>query len=136
MQIILKQQSTFLKQAPIYVPPKKMLFKAPIGRLWKDFSAKKKKTQKTKITVRRQKDGCAPFVGVDFSCAGGRNCFVRSDIPLSDLCGVQYNMFYGLPPVSVCDVHLAVGGLDDRRVGKLALVTLKSEYRVPVGAVF
>ena len=46
MQIILKQQSTFLKQAPIYVPPKKMLFKGPIGRLWKDFSAKKEKNAK------------------------------------------------------------------------------------------
>ena len=62
--------------------PKKTLFKAPIGRLQNDFNAKTEKNDfsaKTEKAARRQRNGYAPFVGVDFSCAGGRNYFVRSD---------------------------------------------------------
>ena len=119
--------------------PKKMLFQAPIGRVGNNFNAKNEKT------ASRQRSCCTPFVRVDFSGARRRHCYVRSDIPfgvptsrvcLPDLCGVQYNVFYGSALVGVCDVHLAVGCLDDRRVGKLALITLKSEYRFPIGAVF
>jgi hypothetical protein len=55
---------------------------------------------------------------------------------LLDLPGIQDNVFHGSPPIRVGDVHSAIGGLDNGRIGVFSLGTLQSEHLPPIFTVF